>query len=87
MDQAICTLFARFVIAGLSCFTRAGFRPYARSYRVAAADFSRIRGAKLDRFTVDRLMTILHRLGREVEVCVSFRPLRRAVPLVAAQRL
>jgi len=31
---------------------------------VAAADFSRIRTAKLDRFTVDRLMTILNRLGR-----------------------
>jgi len=41
--------------------------------RIAAADFSRIRQVKLDRFTVDRLMTILHRLGREVEVAVSFR--------------
>lgn len=42
--------------------------------RIAAADFSRIRRARLDRFTVDRLMSILHRLGREVEVSVSFRP-------------
>ena len=41
---------------------------------IAAADFSRIRTAKLDRFTVDRLMTILNRLDREVEVRVSVRP-------------
>jgi predicted XRE-type DNA-binding protein len=41
---------------------------------IAAADFSRIRRVKLDRFTVDRLMTILNRLGQEVEVDVNFRP-------------
>jgi predicted XRE-type DNA-binding protein len=37
----------------------------------AAADFSRIRNANLARFTVDRLMTILSRLGREVDVAVT----------------
>jgi predicted XRE-type DNA-binding protein len=37
----------------------------------AAADFSRIRRAKLDRFTIDRLMTILARLGQRVEVTVD----------------
>ena len=37
----------------------------------AAADFSRIRQADLKRFTVDRLMTILNRLGREVNVSVE----------------
>jgi predicted XRE-type DNA-binding protein len=31
----------------------------------AAADFSRIRQAKLDRFTIDRLMSILARLGQQ----------------------
>jgi hypothetical protein len=31
---------------------------------IAAADFSRIRNADLDRFTVDRLMSIINRLGR-----------------------
>ena len=30
---------------------------------VAAADFSRIRNADLERFTVDRLISILNRLG------------------------
>ena len=36
--------------------------------RIAAADFSRIRNADLGRFTVDRLMSILNRLGSRVEV-------------------
>jgi predicted XRE-type DNA-binding protein len=35
---------------------------------VAAADFSRIRNADLDRFTVDRLMSIINRLGSRVEI-------------------
>jgi len=38
---------------------------------IAAADFSRIRHAKLDRFTIDRLMMILDRLGQRVEVEVT----------------
>jgi predicted XRE-type DNA-binding protein len=35
---------------------------------IAAADFSRIRNADLGRFTVDRLMSILNRLGSRIEV-------------------
>lgn len=38
----------------------------------AAADFSRIRRAKLDRFTIDRLMMVLHRLDQRVEIAVKF---------------
>ena len=38
---------------------------------IAAADFSRIRQVKLERFTVDRLMNILDRLGQDVEVSVE----------------
>lgn len=45
--------------------------------RIAAADFSRIRNANLDRFTVDRLMTILSRLGRDVDVAITVRPHKR----------
>jgi predicted XRE-type DNA-binding protein len=41
---------------------------------IAAADFSRIRNAELRRFTVDRLMTIINRLGSRVEVKVRVRP-------------
>ena len=40
---------------------------------VAAADFSRIRNAELGRFTVDRLMSIINRLGSRVEVKVRVR--------------
>jgi predicted XRE-type DNA-binding protein len=45
---------------------------------IAAADFSRIRNADLGRFTVDRLMTILNRLDRDVNVSVSVRSRRQA---------
>lgn len=38
---------------------------------IAAADFSRIRNANLSRFTVDRLMSIINRLGSRVEVAVK----------------
>ncbi|HVY35250.1 MAG TPA: XRE family transcriptional regulator [Caulobacteraceae bacterium] len=49
-------------------------RAAAADTGIAAADFSRIRSVKLDRFTVDRLMTILDRLGQEVKVKLSIRP-------------
>ena len=48
----------------------------------AAADFSRVRQAKLGRFTIDRLMGMLNRLDEEVEFTVSFKP-RRDVALDA----
>lgn len=41
---------------------------------IAAADFSRIRQSKLDRFTVDRLMRVLDRLNRDVRVKISVGP-------------
>jgi predicted XRE-type DNA-binding protein len=40
---------------------------------IAAADFSRIRNADLGRFTVDRLISIINRLGSRVEVRVRVR--------------
>jgi predicted XRE-type DNA-binding protein len=40
---------------------------------IAAADFSRIRNADLGRFTMDRLMSILNRLGSRVEIKVRVR--------------
>ncbi len=39
----------------------------------AAADFSRVRNADLGRFTVDRLMGMLNRLGSRVEVKIRVR--------------
>ena len=38
---------------------------------IAAADFSRIRNVRLERFTIDRLLTILDRLGCDVHVDVT----------------
>lgn len=45
---------------------------------IAAADFSRIRNADLGRFTADRLITVLNRLGSRVEVKVRVRPAKSA---------
>jgi predicted XRE-type DNA-binding protein len=48
---------------------------------IAAADFSRIRNAELGRFTLDRLVSIINRLGARVEVRVKVRaslPVREA---------
>jgi predicted XRE-type DNA-binding protein len=45
---------------------------------IAAADFSRIRNADLGRFTVDRLMSIINRLGSRVEVKVRVRRVETA---------
>jgi predicted XRE-type DNA-binding protein len=50
---------------------------------IAAADFSRIRNADLGRFTVDRLMSIINKLGSRIEVKVRVRranPVEPAVP-------
>ena len=47
---------------------------------IAAADFSRIRNADLGRFTVDRLMAIINRLGSRVEVKVRVRHVEAVAP-------
>jgi predicted XRE-type DNA-binding protein len=44
---------------------------------IAAADFSRIRNADLGRFTLDRLVLIINRLGSRIEIKVK---VRRAQP-------
>ncbi len=44
---------------------------------IAAADFSRIRNADLGRFTVDRMVGIINRLGARVEVKVNIKPISR----------
>ncbi len=38
---------------------------------IAAADFSRIRNADLRRFTLDRLVSIINRLGSRIEIKVK----------------
>ena len=49
---------------------------------IAAADFSRIRNADLGRFTVDRLMSIINRLGSRIEVKIR---VRRAEAIMGRQ--
>ena len=44
---------------------------------IAAADFSRIRNADLARFTLDRLMGIINRLGGRVEIKLKVKPVPR----------
>ena len=51
---------------------------------IAAADFSRIRNADLGRFTLDRLMSIINRLGSRVDVKLKVRPASRAAHAATA---
>ena len=41
---------------------------------VAHSEFSRIRNARLERFTLDRMIAILGKLDEDVEITVTFRP-------------
>ena len=50
---------------------------------IAAADFSRIRNADLGRFTLDRLMSIINRLGSRVEVKIKVRCMQPVGPVMA----
>ena len=52
---------------------------------VSHADYSRIRNVQLDRFTIDRLMTVLNRLGQHVDVQIEVHP-RVAAEEVPAHR-
>lgn len=52
---------------------RLSVREAHRRTGVAAADFARIRNADLGRFTVDRLMSIVNRLGSRIEIRVKVR--------------
>lgn len=47
------------------------------------SEFVRIRNAKLGRFTIDRLVTILNKLGHQVEVTVTVRPRPQAAQPLA----
>lgn len=52
----------------------------ARLAGVQEADISRVRNADLGRFTIDRLVRILNRLDRRIEVAVAVRPRESARP-------
>lgn len=58
-------------------------RQAERKTGLPAADFSRLRGGQLERFSIDRLLSTLLRLDRQVELAI--RPLsHRPPPIVAA---
>jgi hypothetical protein len=58
------------------CHGRPGWTALAakKATGVATTDLSRIRNVKLDRFTPDRMITILGKLDKEVEVSKGKRP-------------
>ena len=49
-------------------------RQAAAKTGIAHAEFSRIRNVKLERFTFDRLLAILDKLGQNVELNVTVTP-------------
>ena len=49
----------------------------------AAADFSRVRQAKLQRFTLERLISMLVKLNNDVEVSIEVKPRRQVDPIHA----
>ena len=49
---------------------------------IAAADFSRIRNADLKRFTLDRMMGIVNKLGFQIEISYEFKPMTKHTPRV-----
>lgn len=51
---------------------------------IAAGDFSRIRNANLGGFTIDRLISIINRLGSRVDVRVRVRPTKGDEPVLSA---
>lgn len=53
---------------------------------IAAADFSRIRNADLDRFTVDRLMAIVNKLGTRINLTMKFKS-ELAYPVASEARV
>lgn len=61
-------------IAGILDERKLSVRAAAEAAGYAAADFSRIRRGKLDRFTVDRLMAILGALDPQIEMSLLVRP-------------
>lgn len=48
---------------------------------IAHAEFSRIRNVRLERFTFDRMLTMLDKLGQHVELTVTVTPRARGSEL------
>jgi predicted XRE-type DNA-binding protein len=72
LEQARAILAAR--IIGVLDDRKLSARAAEKLTGVAHTDLSRIRNAKLDRFTLDRMITILGKLDRDIEVSIDVRP-------------
>ena len=48
---------------------------------VAHSEFSRIRNARLKRFTLDRMITILEKLDKDIEVSITLQSRSRATQM------
>jgi len=72
LEQARAVLAAEIIRAlnarGLST------REAERLTGIGHSEFSRIRNAKISRFSIDRMIAILGKLDEEVEVTISFQP-------------
>ncbi len=84
-NAALEQLRARLAAEILMTLDRRGLsvRKAAELTGFAAADFSRVRNVRLGRFTVDRLMTMLDRLDRQVTVTVRTRARMREATTAA----
>ena len=69
LEQARAILAAK-IIDVLDC-RKLTARAAEKLTGVAHTDLSRIRNAKLERFTLDRMITILGKLDRDIEVSIA----------------
>ena len=53
---------------------------------IAHAEFSRIRNVRLERFTFDRMLTMLDKLGQHVELTVTVTPRTKGSELASGSR-
>ena len=75
LEQARAILAAK--IIGVLDRKKLSTREAQKVTGVAASEFSRIRNVKLDRFTIDRMITILGKLGQDVRLTVHIQPRRK----------
>src|SRR3977135_2182680 len=75
LEQARAILAAK--IIGVLDRQKLSTREAQKVTGVAASEFSRIRNVKLDRFTIDRMVTILGKLGQDVQLTVRVQPRRK----------
>jgi predicted XRE-type DNA-binding protein len=75
LEQARAILAAK--IIGVLDDGKLSVRAAESATGVAASEFSRIRNVKLERFTIDRMITILGKLGQDVALNVRVQPRRK----------